>query len=61
VPLLPWEPPPLSYNIYASEIMSRPVVTFNTIESVGRIVQVLKTVTYNGFPVVDPHTGEQVR
>ena len=61
VPLLPWEPPPLSYNIYASEIMSHPVVTFNTIESVGRIVQVLKKETYNGFPVVDPRTGEQVR
>jgi len=41
--------------------MSRPVVTFNTIESVGHIVQMLKTVTYNGFPVVDPHTGEQVQ
>lgn len=59
VPLLPWEPPPLSYNIYANEIMSHPVMTFNTIESVGRIIQVLKKETYNGFPVVDPRTGEQ--
>lgn len=59
VPLLPWEPPPLSYNIYANEIMSHPVVTFNTVESVRHIVDVLKTETYNGFPVVDPHPREQ--
>jgi len=60
VPLLPWEPPPLSYNIYASEVMSHPVVTFSTVESVKRIVDVLKMETYNGFPVVDPHHPEQV-
>jgi chloride channel 7 len=60
VPLLPWEPPPLSYNIYASEVMSYPVVTFNTVETVGHIVDVLKSETYNGFPVVDPHPSEQV-
>ncbi|KAH0814874.1 hypothetical protein GEV33_007918 [Tenebrio molitor] len=29
VPLLPWEPPPLVHNIYASEVMSHPVVTLN--------------------------------
>ncbi|KAJ9582590.1 hypothetical protein L9F63_023078, partial [Diploptera punctata] len=50
VPLLPWEPPPLSYNIYASEIMSHPVFTFNSVEYVGYIVDVLKSETYNGFP-----------
>jgi chloride channel 7 len=60
VPLLPWEPPPLSHNIYANEIMSHPVVTFNTVESVRRIVDVLNAETYNGFPVVDPHPKEQV-
>jgi hypothetical protein len=40
--------------------MSHPVVTFNTVESVGRIVDVLKSESYNGFPVVDPHPSEQV-
>ncbi|XP_034936112.1 H(+)/Cl(-) exchange transporter 7 [Chelonus insularis] len=59
VPLLPWEPPPLSNNIYASEIMSHPVVTLKTTENVGHIVELLKCVDFNGFPVVDPPTGDQ--
>ncbi|KAG8235524.1 hypothetical protein J437_LFUL013486 [Ladona fulva] len=54
VPILPWQPPPLSNNIYASEIMSHPVVTFKTVDSVGYIVDVLRKETYNGFPVVEP-------
>ncbi|PZC82996.1 hypothetical protein B5X24_HaOG208863 [Helicoverpa armigera] len=54
VPLLPWEPPPLAHNIYASEVMSHPVFTLRTVENVGHIVELLKLVSYNGFPVVDP-------
>lgn len=54
VPLLGWEPPPLSHNIYATEVMSCPVVTFNSVETVGKIADVLINETYNGFPVVDP-------
>lgn len=59
VPLLAWEPPPMSYNVYASEVMSHPVVIFKTVENVGRIVQVLTEETYNGFPVVDESTSNQ--
>ncbi|XP_046616599.1 H(+)/Cl(-) exchange transporter 7 isoform X1 [Neodiprion virginianus] len=59
VPILPWEPPPLSNNIYASEIMSHPVVTLKTVENVGHIVELLKCVSFNGFPVVDPPTSDQ--
>ncbi|XP_020707477.2 H(+)/Cl(-) exchange transporter 7 [Athalia rosae] len=59
VPILPWEPPPLSNNIYASEIMSHPVVTLRTVENVGHIVELLKCVSFNGFPVVDPPTSDQ--
>ncbi|XP_043478610.1 H(+)/Cl(-) exchange transporter 7 [Leptopilina heterotoma] len=59
VPLLAWEAPPLSNNIYASEIMSHPVVSMKTIENVGHIVEVLRCVTFNGFPVVDPPSGDQ--
>ncbi|XP_017797738.1 PREDICTED: H(+)/Cl(-) exchange transporter 7 [Habropoda laboriosa] len=59
IPLLPWEAPPLTNNIYASEIMSHPVVTLQTVENVGHIVELLKCVTFNGFPVVDPPSSDQ--
>ncbi|OXU19666.1 hypothetical protein TSAR_006094 [Trichomalopsis sarcophagae] len=59
VPLLPWEAPPLSNNIYASEIMSHPVVTLKSTENVGHVVEMLKCVSFNGFPVVDPPCGDQ--
>ncbi|XP_045497724.1 H(+)/Cl(-) exchange transporter 7 [Colias croceus] len=54
VPLLAWEPPPLAHNVYASEVMSHPVFTLRAVENVGHIVEILKLVSYNGFPVVDP-------
>lgn len=60
IPILPWEPPPLSNNIYASEIMNRAVVTLKTVENVGHIVELLKCVTFNGFPVVDCPSSDQV-
>lgn len=60
IPILAWEAPPLSNNIYASEIMSHPVVTLKTVENVGHIVELLKCVTFNGFPVVDPPSSDQV-
>ena len=56
VPLLAWEPPPLSATTYASEVMSYPVVTLHPIQKVGAIIDCLKETTYNGFPVVDPPT-----
>lgn len=54
IPLLAWEPPPLTSMVYASEIMSYPVITLKTVENVGRIVDILMRETFNGFPVVDP-------
>jgi chloride channel 7 len=57
VPLLPWQPPPLSHNIYATEVMSCPVVTLNCTESVGNVIDILSSETHNGFPVVDPPTS----
>jgi chloride channel 7 len=56
VPILGWEPPPLSKNIYATEVMSTPVVTFSSMETVGRVIDILTNETYNGFPVVDEPT-----
>ncbi|XP_033118089.1 H(+)/Cl(-) exchange transporter 7-like isoform X2 [Anneissia japonica] len=61
VPILPWEPPQLTANIHASEIMNRPVVTLNSIEKVGRIIDVLSSSdsNHNGFPVVDPQDPQE--
>jgi len=53
VPILAWEPPPLVHTIYASEVMSHPVITFRMVENVGRVIDVLRKETHNGFPVVD--------
>lgn len=58
VPLLPWDPPPLAHNIYTSEVMSHPVITLNPVENVGQIVHLLKTTSYNGFPIVDSPNDE---
>ncbi|VEN38135.1 unnamed protein product [Callosobruchus maculatus] len=59
VPFLPWEPPPLVHNIYASEVMSHPVITLKCVENVGHIVELLRLTSYNGFPVVDPPLSDQ--
>ncbi|KAH0947333.1 hypothetical protein HN011_003798 [Eciton burchellii] len=59
IPLLPWESPPLSNNIYASEIMCHPVVALKTVDNVGHIIELLKCVSFNGFPVVDPPSSDQ--
>ncbi|XP_033630526.1 H(+)/Cl(-) exchange transporter 7-like [Asterias rubens] len=62
VPLLNWDPPPLSTNIHAMEVMAHPVTTFNVIERVGRILEVLKDTksNHNGFPVVDPYVPDSM-
>lgn len=55
VPLLGWEAPVMAVGMNVSDIMSTKVVCFNTVEKVGRIVDVLKDRSshHNGFPVVD--------
>jgi len=53
VPLLGWEPPPLSATTYASGIMSYPVVVLSTQQKVGEVMEILKSTSHNGFPVVD--------
>nr|XP_045599968.1 H(+)/Cl(-) exchange transporter 7-like [Procambarus clarkii] len=53
LPMMAWDAPALSNNVYASEVMSRPVATIRSVESVKRIVNLLKQYNYNGFPIVD--------
>ncbi|XP_016442033.2 chloride channel protein CLC-b-like [Nicotiana tabacum] len=55
LPFLDANPEPWMRNITAGELadVKPPVVTLCGVEKVGRIVEVLKNTTYNGFPVVD--------
>ncbi|CAN4080428.1 unnamed protein product [Withania somnifera] len=55
LPFLDANPEPWMRNITAGELadVKPPVVTLRGIEKVGRIVEVLKNTTHNGFPVVD--------
>ncbi|XP_059172369.1 H(+)/Cl(-) exchange transporter 7-like [Physella acuta] len=55
VPILGWEPLPMSTNLSAKAVMSHPVTVFRMTEPVERIVKVLKEEPHNGFPVVDDY------
>ncbi|KAL4241084.1 H(+)/Cl(-) exchange transporter 7 [Mactra antiquata] len=55
VPLLGWEPPLLSSEISTRKVMSHPVTVMRTQEKVGRIVEILKSESHNGFPVVQDY------
>ncbi|KAM9392091.1 H(+)/Cl(-) exchange transporter 7 [Pholidichthys leucotaenia] len=54
VPFLHWEAPATSHWLTAREVMSSPVISFNRLEKVGTIVDVLSNTStnHNGFPVV---------
>lgn len=43
------------FFLQCREVMSHPVSVFNMRESVGRVMEVLKTETHNGFPVVEDY------
>lgn len=61
LPLLAWDPPPLSSNISANNMMTQPVVTLKTRETVENIVKTLKKYSHNGFPVIEyVHNNELV-
>ncbi|XP_028051956.1 chloride channel protein CLC-a isoform X6 [Camellia sinensis] len=55
LPFLDAHPEPWMRNITVGDLADAkpPVVTLNGIEKVGRIVDLLKNTTHNGFPVVD--------
>ncbi|XP_014260411.1 H(+)/Cl(-) exchange transporter 7 [Cimex lectularius] len=53
VPLLAWDPPPLSSSFTANKVMSYPVVTLPPTVNVRTIVNILTSVTFNGFPIVE--------
>ncbi|XP_028406766.1 H(+)/Cl(-) exchange transporter 7-like [Dendronephthya gigantea] len=53
-PILGWDPPQMVEGLNARNIMNKPVCCMNLVENVGRVIELLKTTTHNGFPVVDP-------
>ncbi|MFH4977020.1 hypothetical protein AB6A40_003729 [Gnathostoma spinigerum] len=53
VPILGWNPPKMSRNISAKEVMRKDVVALEPNERVGRILHILRVTTHHGFPVVD--------
>ena len=63
IPLLPWEPPEMSYDITASQVMNKPVVTLRAVERVTRIVDVLGNMPHlhSGFPVVEETASAMVK
>uniref|UniRef100_A0A0N4ZQ14 Chloride channel protein n=1 Tax=Parastrongyloides trichosuri TaxID=131310 RepID=A0A0N4ZQ14_PARTI len=53
IPILGWEPPKLSKNKTAQEVMRSDVVALQKKEKVKRLLEILKTTTHHGFPVLD--------
>lgn len=51
--MLGWDPPKLSRNILAKNIMRKDVVALELIENVGRIKEILRSTKHHGFPIVD--------
>ncbi|KAK2144157.1 hypothetical protein LSH36_781g02019 [Paralvinella palmiformis] len=55
-PLLGWEPPEKTYGVIAKEVMSTPVVVLRTMETFGRIKEIVDDPTsHNGYPIVDEY------
>jgi len=53
IPILGWHAPKVSRNIFGQNIMRKDVVALEPVESVGRIVEILRSTKHHGFPVVD--------
>ena len=45
-------------DLICREVMSHPVSVFRMKESVGRVMEVLKNETHNGFPVVEDYSPD---
>ena len=58
IPLLPWEPPEMSYDITAKQVMNKQVVALKTFERVTNVLDILqdRSRLHSGFPVVDAHS-----
>ncbi|KAI6205932.1 Chloride channel protein [Aphelenchoides besseyi] len=53
IPILGWNPPKMSRNILASNIMRKDVVALEPKERVGRLLEIIKNTKHHAYPVVD--------
>ncbi len=53
VPMLPWYAKKSAEGLQIRQIMNSPPICIRMKETTSRIVHILKTYSYNGFPVVD--------
>uniref|UniRef100_A0A915PKT8 Chloride channel protein n=1 Tax=Setaria digitata TaxID=48799 RepID=A0A915PKT8_9BILA len=64
IPILGWCAPELSRNIFAGRIMRKDVVTMMPKEQVSHVIEVLRSTSHHGFPVIDeinsPSSEEQI-
>lgn len=56
IPILPPEPPPLTSDITAKDVMNTKVVAFPSLVTVDFVLDVLAKVSHQGFPVVKEFT-----
>ncbi|XP_017782655.1 PREDICTED: H(+)/Cl(-) exchange transporter 7-like [Nicrophorus vespilloides] len=57
-PFLPFDPPPMTHNIYATEVMNNNVVGFRSVETVDFLYETLEKTEHNGFPVLELENPE---
>ncbi|KAK3085494.1 hypothetical protein FSP39_004173 [Pinctada imbricata] len=61
MPMLPFDCPPLTEDLRASDIMSQPLYTFKPKETVRNIYSMLQQETFCGFPVIEEDTSTTPR
>jgi len=59
IPYLEPHPPHYSYLTGVADIMATNVICLNEVESLRRIVEILKSTTHNGFPVIKKVSEER--
>lgn len=59
MPLLDWDPPPLTKKLSARHVMSAPVVVLHEKESVGHIMDLLSKCKHHGFPIIEGEPSEE--
>jgi H+/Cl- antiporter ClcA/CBS domain-containing protein len=59
IPLLPWDPPEMSYSLMASGVMTSPVQCLKTTEKLAELRQIAQNPSsHNGYPVVEDMDDE---